>query len=800
MTSSILSTLASLRAARRALLCVAIVGLVAASVSSANGAGADTDVSLTVVAVTELDTTACTGAALALGPVSQTSATITPQPCEVDFGGNSSSMLRVYQSDGTGSALTNFNPSAVLQARAPTYFGAATNGATEAWLVGEAGVALDPTPIKHTTDGGISWTSQTSCAVSTALNSVDHVTGGTVVAVGAAGVVCRTTDSGATWNRITPPGTPNVWRGVDVLPSGAGWIVGSSGRVMHTTDAGLTWAALPTLPASWRLQSIAAASSAKLYAVATNYAASNDVIALSSSDGGLTWSSTILDSGPNTWGIDLAALNLNRAVVGTRAGKYLTTDGGATWNLQDATNALCLVAFDSTTVVGFSSPGLPHRRSTDGGVTWSSIVGTPADTGQLRACTAGSTTQAVIAGYNSQIWTTTDAGQTYGAQASGYFDQYAVAAWSADRYLSVGDQGTIRRTLDGGATITQPASGTVERLYDVELGAGGVAVAVGAGGTIVRSTDGGATWGAVASGTVTRLNAVDRAADGTMCATLFSGGVLCSEDDGASWDARTAPSAQRMWDIVVFNEDDLWVSGTGGEIHRSDDGGISWTTQTSSTTLDVISIHSIDGQHAIAVTATDNFLGWGLLRTSNGGATWTATNQPSNTRANVVRYVNDDTVVISTDTGYQYSTDGGATFTSHTVSTHMYGLAALDPHSFVLVGQSDAIARVAPAVTFGDYDLGANDFSGSSSVFGSCLESATGVASTTWPEAGAGNCTGGNLANWRGIATSIGGPTAEIADATGDDGHVELRFGAKMSPSQPAGRYSAHITFEVMAP
>src|SRR4029077_8786782 len=100
-------------------------------------------------------------------------------------------------------------------------------------VVGEYGT------IVRTTDGGNSWTIQTSGTTQT-LWAVSFTDANNGTAVGEAGVILRTTDSGAHW-ASQPSGTTLQLRGVSFTDANNGAAVGEGGTILRTTDGGNSW-------------------------------------------------------------------------------------------------------------------------------------------------------------------------------------------------------------------------------------------------------------------------------------------------------------------------------------------------------------------------------------------------------------------------------------------------------------------------------------------------------------------------------------------------------------------------------
>src|SRR5580700_299547 len=78
----------------------------------------------------------------------------------------------------------------------------------------------------------------------------------------------------------------------------------------------------------------------------------------------------------------------------------------------------------------------------------------------------------------------------------------------AESMFAVGDNGTIVRTMDGGATWVQISSGTNAALNGASFAEANTGIAVGSAGAILRTTDGGATWIQLPSITTVALNGV----------------------------------------------------------------------------------------------------------------------------------------------------------------------------------------------------------------------------------------------------------------------------------------------------
>jgi photosystem II stability/assembly factor-like uncharacterized protein len=111
--------------------------------------------------------------------------------------------------------------------------------------------------------------------------------------------------------------------------------------------------------------------------------------------------------------------------------------------------------------------------------------------------------------------------------------------------FSVGDGGTILKSVDGGLTWTPKPSGTTADLHGIFAGGTGQYLVVGENGTILMSIDNGETWSPRLSGTTRTLRAVHAwgnarfvavGDDGTMVRSSGSGDVWCRYDPGTTAD------------------------------------------------------------------------------------------------------------------------------------------------------------------------------------------------------------------------------------------------------------------------
>jgi photosystem II stability/assembly factor-like uncharacterized protein len=247
---------------------------------------------------------------------------------------------------------------------------------------------------------------------------------------------------------------------------------------------------------------------------------------------------------------------------------------------------------------------------------------------------------------------------------------------------AVGDNGTVLHTNSGGESWALQSSGTLQSLRSVYFTSDQEGWAVGRNGVIVHTTNAGQHWTATAnSGTSQHLNSVWFATPDTGWAVGAGGVVLRTGNHGVSWQLST-PTASELTGVSFVGTRDGWAVGDAGIILGTHDGGLSWFTvvpNVALTGLRGVARPSIRRANAVGaagaaprtVAAADsaNWLvgnvgsdydlyavnfpsedvgyavgangGGAILRTADGGQTWSAQGGHTALRLNGVFFVND---------------------------------------------------------------------------------------------------------------------------------------------------------------
>ena len=240
-----------------------------------------------------------------------------------------------------------------------------------------------------------------------------------------------------------------------------------------------------------------------------------------------------------------------------------SADAGDTWQVQlDGVKAAALIAEAARTAAASGDPAaLKHQREAE------ALVQDGPDKPFLGLHFADAKRGWVVGAYGLAL-ATTDGGKTWQSLMgripnSGGKHLYAVGETDG-RLLLAGEQGTLIRSTDGGASFQRlqtPYAGTFFGALEV---ADGALLAYGLRGNVWRSADGGASWNRIELAQPVTLSAGLRLADGSLLLADESGRLL--RGDAAA--TRFAPLATALptglTGMVQAADGALIVSGARG--------------------------------------------------------------------------------------------------------------------------------------------------------------------------------------------------------------------------------------------
>ena len=462
----------------------------------------------------------------------------------------------------------------------------------EGWAVGDGGLIL------HTTDAGQTWERQTSGWWYT-LNALHFINPLKGWIVGDLGTVLHTTDGGETWVQQAPRYFHEMIKGIFFIDEKEGWVVGWPGIVFHTEDGGLTW----------KRQN--SNSYNELYAAYfinrhTGWVVGQFGEILHTLDGGKTWKFQRSGTQANLNKVYFADAN-HGLIVGDEGVILTTINGGMTWESQNSGTSNDLYSFSLSPdgILAVGEGGIAMRYSVD---TEKFIVELPPAAQEVE--TDEKPIEAIE--YHWEI-------VRQGNWQAEFTDTYFL---SAQHGWTVGSDGTILRTTDGGKTWQPQQSGvseTLQRIVFIDEKYGWIS----GQGVLLRTENGGKSWQVIRNGLKNfhNIRAIHFINPKEGWLGVDKGQILRTSDGGTTWTfQQTGTTHQPITDLHFINNQEGWAVApqrrTGGFILHTVDGGDYWEIQ-AKTHNRCIGIHFLNATSGWVVMAN----GTSLL-TTDGGESW----------------------------------------------------------------------------------------------------------------------------------------------------------------------------------
>ncbi|HMQ69476.1 MAG TPA: YCF48-related protein [Ignavibacteria bacterium] len=482
-----------------------------------------------------------------------------------------------------------------------------------------------------TTDGGGNWTQLTS-GTNTRLLSIDFVNNDLGYFGGFYQLLKKTTDGGQSWNQIQLPVEgpfddqfsimdikfinentgyvlgffqleSKIWKTTN---GGANWITQTTGganylntlffldenngysaggalgsEIIKTTDGGSNWQLV-------EYYENPALSDIYFFDQTKGVAAGEDGCVLVSTNSGLNWTRT---GSPTSMDVSSVIFTDEQTGFGIGAGSiYIKTEnGGINWTEQN-------FGFSSTKPF-MDAQATPDGKihavgkygtillSGNGGLSWQTQY-TVTEKTLSEILFVNNNTGYAVCGYSGgDILKTTDAGETWISQIEGYHTpMYGISFTDSETGYIAGSI-DIQKTTNGGTNWINVYSSTTNEIFtDIVFTDPNTGYVAGSYGKLLKTTNAGQTW---------------------------STGVIST-------------NGSMITSLCFVNENTGYAAGDFGEIAKTTNAGQTWTNQASP--LQFAYLTSIDFQDENTGYVSS---GSGLLKTTDGGTTWSIMNAPA---------------------------------------------------------------------------------------------------------------------------------------------------------------------------
>lgn len=279
------------------------------------------------------------------------------------------------------------------------------------------------------------------------------------------------------WTALGPGNIGGRTRALVIDPTDTTRIfaAGVGGGVWRSTDAGDTWVPTDDLMANLAVCSMVMdpTDTNTLFAGTGEGFSNVDAIRgdgiFRTADGGATWTQIEATRGnSNFFYVNSLAISSNGQILlaGTTTGIHRSANGGQSWN-HVLNVGIGNLAFDPSNSNNAVAGGLSDGRayfSTDGGNTWQEAIRPPSPNGRVQLCYAVANPSTVYASVEagSQIWRSTDGGQTYTSRNATYGGVAAnflgTQGWY-DNVIWAGDPTNVNLVLVGGIDLWRSTDG-----------------------------------------------------------------------------------------------------------------------------------------------------------------------------------------------------------------------------------------------------------------------------------------------------------------------------------------------------
>jgi photosystem II stability/assembly factor-like uncharacterized protein len=269
--------------------------------------------------------------------------------------------------------------------------------------------------------------------------------------------------------------------------------------------------------------------------------------------------------------------------------------------------------------IGYSTANGITKKTTNGGVNWSSLSG-----GNLTGIFFINDLTGWVVGYPGYIGKTTNGG-SFTQQPTGVVDRLNDVFFINDNtgWVVGGDFSLekIFKTTNGGTNWTPQTSGTANKMFSVYFINDNTGWSVGGPSSpkIIKTTNGGDNWLLQSTTVNTPLYSVMFADENTGWAVAgYLGGetIIKTSNGGANWFSQTSNDTRYLRECYVISQTKAIAVGQGGKVIMTTNGGDNWTVQVTGSSVELWSIDFVNDTVGYAIG--NNV----VLKTTNGGITF----------------------------------------------------------------------------------------------------------------------------------------------------------------------------------
>lgn len=496
------------------------------------------------------------------------------------------------------------------------------------------------------------------------LNDVTHTNENTFIGVGESGSIVKSHDGGQTWEyqQMQEEASFNA---ISFPDSTTGYIAATGygkSKIYKSVDGGENWTKIfDSIPPS---SGGVLLDFKKIFFVndTVGYVTGYMTSLYKTTNGGLTWQNIPFPSGLVNISMIYFLNNDTGFVCGNFGALQKTTNGGLTWTPVSfgIFTYISSMKFVNDTLGYMGASGTKIYKTINGGQNWVlSFQGTASGYIHDIAFT-NNTTGIAISDY--YIYRTTN-GNTWSTGYQGGVNYTSMDLVSSGKYVIVDQYAKIFKSNSISVDPTQINTDAGFFLINkIKFLSSSVGWAAGDNGFLRKTINGGQTWTTVNTTFFDNFNDISFVGANTVYLVTSDGNLIKSTNGGTTWTSQNV-SNQKLNAIQFMSSTIGYIAADSGKVYRTNNGGTAWALLQTGTTYNCLKMQFLNnttGYILLNICA--------ILKTSNGGNTWNMVNIPFCWDSRAMYFTGVDTGYVSDETYKMFkSTDGFATYTIDTI-------------------------------------------------------------------------------------------------------------------------------------